>query len=1285
MGSSSSRQTVGWKYRLSVHSVMTSGPVDKLMRLRFDKKDAWVGECTGGSIQVSAEGLFGGEDREGGVSGTIDVDMGYPDNTQNSYLASILGAVVPNFRGVVSFIFNQFYFGMSPYLKVWDARMERIHVRGGGAAQWYDAKAEIPRTDPGVRIEQRPNYFTTLTDYTLDAGVITPFSISTGAYGKEVAIAKTAGAGTCQISRSIPATPFIGLSIKFMLTGQDSDDAGEFALVDSLGADVLYLLPMRETALDPLRRARIYINGTPYLLSDAALELNEWYRADLDYDEDGTGYTVTLTRLSGSVVMGSQHFAHPSTLGTVVGIYFGMDNAAHGCSIKYSDLRIRSVYGLGADMNPAHVIRELLTERRGKGEPTANIDDASFTAAADLFASEGLGFSYEWQRENTLDDFIGEVLRHCDAQLYFDRIDRLWKLYPVRDDYVLADLPVLDASHVKSVTDYKITDPSALINSVIVRYWDSQTGETATSPPVQDLALIQMLEGINQRTVDYPGCTQLTLASRLAARDLRALGSPLVSCTVTTTRVAYNWHKGKPFRLVWPNLKLDTVMRVGEIDFGDGVSNAITITCLQDVFALPAATTATASAYAWTDPVNAPQPCPHTLAIEAPYYEIVQRMGQDNADNKLASAPEVGYFLAAGDSPTGDALNARLWRDPGAGYSESVLVNFAPSAILSAAVGPDDTVLPITTGIDLDRLAVATHAQLGDELVRIDEVTASSITVGRGCLDTVPAPHDAGTLLMGWDADGASDNVEYALGETIAAKLVTVTGRGVLDILDAEIASVTMAQRAIRPYPPGQFKVNGSYYPDTIGGTDELGISWVGRDRIQQTAGTILDHTAGNVGPEAGTTNTLRIYGEAGSLLRTVSPATSPYTYASADELADSSLAAGSLSIAQRGAVLTAADAAATDWFGVSVALDSTGTIMAVGATQWEGGIANQGGVYIYDWSGSAWVQRGAVLTASDAASSDGYGIDVALNGDGTILAVGAFLWEGGASNQGGVYIYDWSGSAWVQRGSVLTASDAAADDRFGMSVALSDDGLVLAVGAYLWEGPKADQGGVYIYDWSGSAWVQRGSVLTASDAVAGDSFGKAVSLNANGTILAVGARDRDATYTDQGGVYIYDWSGSAWVQRGSVLTASDAVAGDFFGATVELNGSGTMLAVGAYLWEGPNADQGGVYIYDWSGSAWVQRGSVLTASDAAATDYYGVSVALNGDGSIMTVGAQQWEGTLTDQGGVYVYDWNASYRLNGWLRAELESVRDGLASFQYHNHTVYRTGWDFGWDMGWS
>jgi hypothetical protein len=338
----------------------------------------------------------------------------------------------------------------------------------------------------------------------------------------------------------------------------------------------------------------------------------------------------------------------------------------------------------------------------------------------------------------------------------------------------------------------------------------------------------------------------------------------------------------------------------------------------------------------------------------------------------------------------------------------------------------------------------------------------------------------------------------------------------------------------------------------------------------------------------------------------------------------------------QRGNVLTASDAATDDRFGNAVALSADKTVLVVGAPSWEGALNNQGGVYTFDWSGSAWVQRGSVLTVPGAATSDAFGYDVALSADGTVLVVGVISRN---SSTGAVCTFDWSGGTWAQRGSALIAADAATGDQFGRSVALSADGAVLVVGANFWEGALTDQGGVYTFDRSGSAWAQRGSVLTAPDAVATDGFGISAALSPDGDILVVGAARRDGAYTDQGGVYTFDRSGSTWNPRGSPLTAPDAAAVDLFGCGVALSAEGDVLVVGAYLWDGTYTDQGGVYIFDVSGSAWVQRGNVLTAPDAASGDGFGFSAALSPDGDVLVVGAFGWEGSITNQGGVYIYD----------------------------------------------
>jgi glutamate synthase domain-containing protein 3 len=294
-----------------------------------------------------------------------------------------------------------------------------------------------------------------------------------------------------------------------------------------------------------------------------------------------------------------------------------------------------------------------------------------------------------------------------------------------------------------------------------------------------------------------------------------------------------------------------------------------------------------------------------------------------------------------------------------------------------------------------------------------------------------------------------------------------------------------------------------------------------------------------------------------------------------------------------------------------------------------------------------SWDERTTALTASDAGTTDYFGFSCALSGDGTVLAVGAQGWDGGAgSNQGAVYVFDWNGSSWTERTTALTASDAGASDFFGSGCALSSDGTVLAVGAYGWDGGAgSDQGAVYIFDWNGSSWTERTTALTPSDAGGTDRFGRSCALSSDGTVLAVGSFYWDGGGGDQGAVYIYDWNGSSWDERTTALTASDAGATDYFGISCALSSDGTVLAVGPYYWDGgAGTDQGAIYIFDWNGSSWDERTTALTASDAGSSDYFGSGCSLSSDGTVLAVGAQGWDGGGgSEQGAVYVYDWIGS------------------------------------------
>jgi len=163
-------------------------------------------------------------------------------------------------------------------------------------------------------------------------------------------------------------------------------------------------------------------------------------------------------------------------------------------------------------------------------------------------------------------------------------------------------------------------------------------------------------------------------------------------------------------------------------------------------------------------------------------------------------------------------------------------------------------------------------------------------------------------------------------------------------------------------------------------------------------------------------------------------------------------------------------------------------------------------------------------LLASDAEAHIEFGTSATVDGD--RLVVGACGEDTAAGPYAGkVYVYDWNGTTSVyDEVAQLTASDATAYDNFGVSVALSGNRLV--VGADLEDTAGFDAGKVYIYDWdaSTSTYIEV-TTITASDAQVGDRFGSSVVLSGNR--LVVGASTVDTAEPDTGKVYVYDWNGT--------------------------------------------------------------------------------------------------------------------------------------------------------------
>lgn len=535
-------------------------------------------------------------------------------------------------------------------------------------------------------------------------------------------------------------------------------------------------------------------------------------------------------------------------------------------------------------MNPAHIVYQVLTDPEvGRGLARASIVDSNFREAADHFYNEGLGLTLQWSEQTSVDQFIGIVADHAGFNLIEDRDTGLFRIVLLRNNYDIEDLPVFTESDVR-VRNAQRPAPADFVNEIIVKYTDVMTGEEA-STSVQNLAAIQAQGRIVTQSSNYLGLPTQELASRTGMRDLMARSSPLWRFSLTMSRKANSLVPGDPFVLNYGPLGVSLVLRAGEIDYGNSADGEILAECVEDVFALPIATYVVPQLSGWVAPDITPQASAAVIGFELPYFMLAGNM--PTAELQVL-ADDAGYAGIAAIRPAGVPVNYGLYTRIGSNDYQSVATgDFAPSGLLAAAASRTDTVLTINSVSDGGLFTIGGPALLGGtEWVQIRGVnlTTNQITVARGCGDTIPQAHAIGARLWLLDAFVAADTTQYIDGESVDAKAVTVSTGGRLAIGSSPGVTVSLDARAVRPYPPGNLTVNTLRFPATI--TGELALTWSHRDRVIQQD-QLNDQLATSIGPEAGTTYTLKIYGDA-VLRRTVTGITgTSYTYASADETSD--------------------------------------------------------------------------------------------------------------------------------------------------------------------------------------------------------------------------------------------------------------------------------------------------------------------------------------------------------------------------------------------------------------
>lgn len=534
----------------------------------------------------------------------------------------------------------------------------------------------------------------------------------------------------------------------------------------------------------------------------------------------------------------------------------------HG-GVWYSSRATINVGGISA-ANPAHIIYECLTNPTwGMGYPSTLIDNSSFEAAANTFYNEGLGLCIAWGQQDSLNNFVQVVLDHAGAVLSQDAGGGFFKLKALRADYSIGALTTFSDSNGRILSLEKIERATYTenVNEIIVQFIDAATGRQS-SIYVQNLANVQAQGAVVSQTRQYLGIPSAALATRIGMRDIKASTSGLARVIFVANRSAFSFVPGDVISFSWaPSGIVSMPLRITKIDYGPLTSGLIRIEALEDVFGLPATTYAGVPPIGWTAPNYTPAAASSSLAMEASYKDLYDFFGPADIANIDQDA---GYLIAAASRPSsGVSTNYRLQTRAGsASFVDKFTGDWAPTGLLADGISRTATSITLLESFDLDSIEINSLGLIGSgvsgEIVQITaiDLATNTLTIRRGCVDTVPGIWPSGTRFTEYDTHGVNDEVEYVSGENVAARFITRTSTGELSEAASPISTVQMNRRQFRPYPPGRFRFNGLAYPNRA--TDSVEITWVPRNRVTQ-ADVITDEAASGVALEANSSYRLRI------------------------------------------------------------------------------------------------------------------------------------------------------------------------------------------------------------------------------------------------------------------------------------------------------------------------------------------------------------------------------------------------------------------------------------------
>lgn len=852
MGGSSS-QVVGYRYYASFLAFI-GNRIENFIGINFDKRGWHRGRRVpmggnGEMVYLHIPYLYG--ENEGGISGTLCVKYGSntqtPDAAYKKYMESIGSPVSAYpYQSYISFSgfelasrFSQlseaelqvladqyndgiipgrgFYLGNSGYMKEMLLWVKRTRVRNDGRRQWYEVRGDgaivCEISDLNSSSEDSPS----IDSESVEARVTSSFA---GSNPEAFTYIAPINANTLILSFNVGT-----------VGGDLQDDIYSYCIQEVISAVQGKIDHWEITG---------HISYAGNFSSNIHLSVLSTIESDGIKTVSVSGFTKSVNQPIQITVRG-----YSNSNGREI-------HTVSGQLILKPKLKSNAI--IATDINPIHKLREILTDDTAMGKPESDVNDVNFVKAADRIWEEGLGISWAIDEKSCI-EAIEELCYHIEAGIRVNRQTGLYEMVLFRDDW-------FEENEIHDIAESKIKDLSLevmnsddIVNQLNVTYYDRPRIKNSTFSIYENGSILTMGH-TKAESVDFPYFMNMRNAEIVANWKLKQCSTPAWKGTFTTGwREARKWNRYDLVKINWSKKWQGTILaRIMKIDLGNGLNNEVMIDFEEVVpYSGEMNTSIVVDA-----PINAaPQPPQPSInaVFEVPYYLTVLRAGQASADLELSNNPDIGYVAAIAAKPQNNSLNALLYTDGGTGEFEQVSrLDYCDILQLDQPI--IETTSSFTVTGSLDQTANSNNLiLLNGELmgfVAFDDQT-KVLTVKRGVLDTVPKKHSNGSLFVFDLPDVAFDSTQYAQSEVVEAQVLTTTPSGIQE-LSGTGQSIEIKSRAIRPYPPANVKINGEYWPEAHIITNDIVLTWVDRNRLQQTGGGFLGFFDTGVTVESGVT-----------------------------------------------------------------------------------------------------------------------------------------------------------------------------------------------------------------------------------------------------------------------------------------------------------------------------------------------------------------------------------------------------------------------------------------------